>query len=298
MSNEQINSPESNHYLISPTAKMVAWMRAQSDIPYSNQIAELTNSKKATQELLGGEGLEWWMGSILEQRYKSLSALVQREAFDKGVKNIFEFASGVLPRGILMTEDPEIHYIETDLPEMIAEKIKLVKELNIDLSKRNLSFRPLNVLDSEELEKLTEHIPEGPICFINEGLMPYLSIPEKEIMSKSIVNILRKRGGLWITPDLSNSSRMREIVDAYPEMQEMLAKIIQSTQRDVRANSFLNFRSMQSFFENLGFSLTEYNQSDLAPELSTLDTNLEEDKKQMVLNILSSSKIWILKLRD
>ncbi len=291
------NKVEGNHHLVSPTAKMVAYMRAQSDIPYSAEIARLTDSENATNELLGIDGLEWWMGAMLELRYKSLQALIEKEGIEKGIRNIFEMASGILPRGILMTEREDINYIETDLPDMAEEKRLLLKELKIDTAGRHLAVEDLNVLEGDKMRELCAHFPAGPICFANEGLLMYLTVPEKEIVAKTIHAILKERGGLWITPDLSNSDRMRDIFIAYPELAVLLEKINKSTGKDMRANAIGNDQQIADFFQRLGFRLTEYRQKDLVDELSVLKdtTSLDDKKKSLVDNVIDSAKVWVLR---
>jgi len=294
--NEKIKTTEGTHHFVSPTAKMVAFMRAQSDIPYSAEISRLTGSEEVTNGLLGTINMEGF-GAMLELRYKALSALVEEEAFKKGVTNIFEFASGVLPRGIIMSEDKSVHYLETDLPDMMSEKQALVKELGVDMSHRNLALETLNVLDGERMNELAELLPQGPICFINEGLLQYLSLPEKEVAAKNILTILKERGGLWITPDLSVAERMREALRKYPEVAGFLQKINSSTQRDMRANSFGSQEEIIAFFNRIGFELTEYTQKDLVGELSTLKdiSNIEPNKLELIKGFTEHSKIWVLR---
>ena len=65
-----------DHHLISPTAKLVAHLRAESDIPFSVQIDQLTEAGKTTKELFGDDESLGWMASMLEMRYKSLSMLL------------------------------------------------------------------------------------------------------------------------------------------------------------------------------------------------------------------------------
>src|SRR5579862_9381945 len=104
---------------ISPTAKLVAYMRSLSDIPYSSEIANLCAAESAVQEFYGSERL--WLQKripLAELRFKSLTSLL----VDSGVDQIVELASGLSPRGLILTENPAITFIETDLPEILEEK--------------------------------------------------------------------------------------------------------------------------------------------------------------------------------
>lgn len=75
-----------DHHLISPTAKLVAHLRAGTDIPYSKEIDEICEAGKTTEELFGKKEVLGWMSAMLELRYKSLSELLKREMTERGIK--------------------------------------------------------------------------------------------------------------------------------------------------------------------------------------------------------------------
>ena len=63
--------------------------------------------------------------AYLELRFLSLNACIAR----MGATQVLDLATGVAPRGLILSEDPSVLVIETDLPEMIAEKQAIVASL-------------------------------------------------------------------------------------------------------------------------------------------------------------------------
>src|SRR5208337_1593111 len=134
-----------HHSRISPTAKLAAFLRAESDIPYCRQIAEMCDAEEVSRTF--DPGFIANHRAYLELRFKSLNAFIHRLGF----RQVLEFAAGVAPRALVLSEDRSMLIVETDLPELLEEKRLIVKAL-IPLSERtNYHLRSANVLDAEEV---------------------------------------------------------------------------------------------------------------------------------------------------
>ena len=111
-----------DHAKISLTAKLTAYLRGFSDIPYAAEASELVHAREAFDQLLRGDDLTredlTWYAPVLEARAKSLDEMIRRS----GVRQVLELASGLSLRGLAMTAIPNLVYVETDLPDMIAQK--------------------------------------------------------------------------------------------------------------------------------------------------------------------------------
>ena len=287
-----------DHHLISPTAKLVAHLRAETDIPYSKQIDELCEAGKTTEELFGKREALVWMSAMLESRYKSLSTLLKREMLEKGINNVLELACGIQPRGLLESADPAVTYIETDLPEMASEKNVLVNELEPKaLERKNYSILPLNILDGEQLNQVVSKFGEGKIAIINEGLLPYLSREEKIIAAENIHKVLSERGGVWITPDVSNRERMRKMIEMFPGAGEAMQKISTSTGRNMKENSVGDLEDTRKFYRDLGFNITEYIQGTFVPKIMSLDSITDPEVRDAVMAVLAESNLWVFEVK-
>ena len=118
---------------ISPTAKYVAHLRAMTDIPYSKEIASVCDVKETFLNIAGEQSAQLaWSSPLVEARLKSTNALLD----NYNMKNIFELASGLSPRGLMITEDPRICFIESDLPGLMQEKGKKFRLVQMGMPKK------------------------------------------------------------------------------------------------------------------------------------------------------------------
>ncbi len=96
------------------------------------------------------------------------------------ITQVLELASGLLPRGMTLSYNPNITFIETDLPAIIGCKRQLVQQL---IGERpNLHFVELDATESSnQFLKSTEHFTAGqPVIILCEGLLTHLTLPEKQ----------------------------------------------------------------------------------------------------------------------
>jgi hypothetical protein len=64
---------------ISPTALLTAYARQFSDIPYTKEIAELTNAAATVAQFVSeGEEQPVIVGALIEARYKSIEQVIDR----------------------------------------------------------------------------------------------------------------------------------------------------------------------------------------------------------------------------
>src|SRR5260221_12457093 len=105
-----------HHARISPTAKLAAFLRAESGIPYCRQIAEMCDAEEVSRTFNAGFIANH--RAYIELRFKSLNAFIHRLGFRK----VLEFAGGVAPRRLILSEDPSMLIVEPNLPELPDEK--------------------------------------------------------------------------------------------------------------------------------------------------------------------------------
>ena len=288
-----------DHHLVSPTAKLVAYWRAESGIPYSREISKLVNAEATTRELLGDD-LEKMAGfgvSYMEARYKALD----RGLKETGYKNILELAVGILPRGLIQTADPSTIYVGTDLPEMLSETEKIMNQIQKkeELNRKNLFFRPANAIKLSELEVAAELFGNQPFNICNEGLLMYLTRDEQVVLAKNIYSLLSKNGGSWITPDITDKlsrARRMELVGAdYKDVsQRALASISKSTGRSMFGGAFENPEEVDQFFNDLGFTVEKTPMYDGSYELFGLKQLPEGKFKEDMTNMLTSQKVLVM----
>jgi O-methyltransferase involved in polyketide biosynthesis len=293
---------ESDFSRISPTAKLVAYFRQFTDIPCAQAIARLIDAEAVTETICPDsamlDDLKKFVTPAIEARYKSMISAIKRT----GNQQVLELASGLSFRGILMTTDPNVIYVETDLPVLTREKMSVVEQIPVlqqAYQRPNFFVDAVDALSIRDLNHALRHFdPKKPIAIIHEGLYMYLSRSEKETLANNIKEILRRFGGVWITPDfmveaevehLMNQPRVRSIMDS------MTTSIAALTGRDLKQDQFKDQSELSNFFEKCGYKFTINPQIDGSYELSSLKTFPMTENHLSVLK--EALRLWILRLR-
>jgi O-methyltransferase involved in polyketide biosynthesis len=148
------------------------------------------------------------------------------------------------------TKQKGVHYIDTDLPDVIATKKELINSLIKEGFNTNgkLELLPLNVLDKNNFHEIIGHFPQGEVAIVNEGLLTYLVKQEKEKLCLIIHDILMERGGYWITADIYLKNKQPKLGLKYDDEKKEFYK-----QQNTEGNSFESFKEAEMFFKDMGF---------------------------------------------
>jgi O-methyltransferase involved in polyketide biosynthesis len=239
---------------ISPTALMVASARAFADIPYSKGLSRLVNAQSVVENLLG-QKLEQVaeIAILIESRYRAIDQLVADRLTKNTLTQIIELASGLLPRGMVMSQDPDVNFIESDLPLMISQKASLVKELVGD--RPNLHFIPIDIAcKSNQLIACTKYLAGSePIIILCEGLLMYFSHPQKHQVFNHIRELLQNYGGVWITSDFVTVEAINRRKQISPNLQKISQMVSRLSDRPISDTYFQNSQEIEDFIASQGF---------------------------------------------
>lgn len=296
------NTENENKYSkISPTAKITAYWRSLSDIPYSKEIADTVKAKETAISMIG-ERITMsgtFSPSMFEARYKSINYGIKK----CGINNVMELACGLSPRGFEVISKGGT-YVGTDLPEMHAESSEIILDIAAreKISIDNLHLEVVNVLNKNDVEKAAKHFSGEKFALCNEGLLPYLTKEEKSKMGENIRDLLSKNGGCWITTDIAFKPLREAIaklfsVDAKKLIKSAMEKISEQTGTNIRGNGFADKSEALKFYEDLGFNIEEFPMYNGNYTLST-ESLIKEELKDSFLEILSSAKVWILTTKN
>jgi O-methyltransferase involved in polyketide biosynthesis len=282
--------------LISPTALSAAYCRQLSDIPYALEIAQLVDSKSFTNHNDGNQTHKRNpMLMMAEARYKAVNHLITKY----GYPQIIELASGLLPRGMVMSANPNITFVESDLPNAIAFKQQLVNHL---IGQRpNLHFEAIEVTSRPSQFPIhADYLNNSQkVAILCEGLLSYLTFPEKEHLCANVREMLQHYGGVWITPDLYTKEEWHRMEETSPAAQERLQSISTLTGRAVVDNSFNNLKHAEQFFIEQGFCVEAYKMSEIMGELTCLKhLGFNRDEAQHFFSIGSVFAMHSLKLGE
>lgn len=276
---------------ISPTAKWMLLVKGYTSIPYAREVAELLEYPNIYIPDFKKKDFTLWACAIhLESRYWSIDQLLK----ELPAKNILELSSGYSFRSLEYTREKGVHYIDTDLPEVIAAKKKFVSILTKDGSLTNgkLELLPLNALDDLNFREIAGHFPEGELAIVNEGLLTYLDKKEKEKLCSIIHDILMERGGYWITADIYLKNKQPGLGFQYKdEVKEFYAR------QNTEGNSFESFEEAEIFFKEMGFVIDKEAKIKYS-RMSSFKYLIKSVTLRQIFRLRSSGKIqatWRLK---
>ena len=291
------NTPENqklarNYNSISPSAKQLLLLKGFSDIPFARKAAELMLYPK--EYIANLAEMDFSFNARLmhfESRYRSIDELLA----DLPVKNILELSSGFSFRGLDLIMRKDVNYIDTDLPEVIADKKNFIeaftaKDFN---AVGKLQTLPLNALDEEQFKDTIKLFPPGEVAILTEGLMMYLNPEEKVKLCNIIRNILKERGGCWIIADIY----IRKEID---QRNVMVTEALQNfyDAHKIEENKFESFDAAEKLFNGCGLVIDKAAGGDYS-NLSGLPGFLSKASEGQVDIIKNAGKIratWRLKV--
>jgi len=280
---------------ISPTAKFVAYLRTFTDIPFAKEMAEESGAEKTYQELAGeSEESLLRLSPYWEARYRATDRIIMQ----CGITQILEVAAGLSPRGIAMTENPNVVYVVTDLPQILEQEkaiaVAILSRLNSE--RLNLHFETANALHRDNLLRAaTVFVSDRPVAIITEGLLPYLNREEKSVLADNIHEVLRRSRGVWIASDVHTKQFRRDTFRLDEMLRQRQSRIAAFTGSDLDSNLFADENELEGFFRKSGFQIEEYQYSSVVQELSSpRKLNLAEEDMKRVFELLSASKTLVL----
>lgn len=257
--------------LISVTAKVAAYYRQFSDIPFAQEAAKRIGADATFDQILREHGLErdklTFYAPMFEARYKSLTQLLR-----SGAPQVLELASGYSLRGLDLTRSGGIRYVETDLPDVVAEKLRLLEDVR---QHHGILPSPQHVVTSTDALDLDQVRAAAavldtrqPLTVLCEGLIMYLSKQETEQLATNIHRLLGEfAGGCWLTPDFTFRAEARDLP---PERVRLREAITGVTQRQVDASAFEDSHEFAAFLGRVGFSVQVRSQVDETPSFSSI----------------------------
>jgi len=132
-------------------------------------------------------------------------ALIHRHAFIDAVlrsarpARVLELAAGLSRRGVTMSADPAVEYIEVDQPSVMAAKQALLARTDPGravLARPNLRMTGADVLCAP-LDELVP--PDGrELAIVAEGLMMYLDADAQRALARAVATRLGDAGGVFV----------------------------------------------------------------------------------------------------
>ena len=276
---DELNITNRNFNTISPSAKSLSLMKGYTNIPFARQTAELLCYPEKYNPDFNKKDLTFWARTLhFENRYWSIDQLLA----DLPYKNIIELSSGFSFRGLETVKQKGFYYIDTDLQDVIAMKKDFIAAFLNDSFKIDgkLELLPLNALDDKQFHEIVNHFPDGEIVIVNEGLLMYLNINEKKRLCSIIYDILKERGGYWITADIYIKNKNDKLNLRFDNKTTEFFE-----QHRIEDNKFESFEEAETFFRQMGLVIDK-------------EANVERSKLSSMKYFLKSTTIrQIFKMR-
>ena len=285
-------SKERDFSSISTSAMALMQFKAYTQIPFAKQTAKFLQMDDRNKETIKNDFGFWASVVHFENRYNSINELTQ-EVLNQ---NILELSSGFNFRGLELTnKNSDIHYIDTDLPEIISLKKDIASSFKTVSLKGKLDYDILNALDEKQFESIVKYFDKQQLTIINEGLMIYFSKEEKIRLCKIIRSQLEKTGGFWVTSDIYLNHNPGQIgSDKDKKWSKYFSK------QNVYGQMFESFAQAEEFFYTNGFVLDK----EFIPDYSKLSsfTKLIQmastDQLEMLEKAGKVQATWRLKVKN
>ncbi|MEH2124572.1 class I SAM-dependent methyltransferase [Nostoc sp.] len=288
--------PQANSFnAISPTALMVAYTRQFTDIPYSKELAQLVNAESFIEKLQQQKLTQPSEVSVLvEARYKAINKVISQHLQFEAIQ-IIELASGLLPRGMVMSQNKNITFIESDLPEMICQKQQFVKQLIEE--RQNLYFAAIDATSQpSQLPLNVNYLHKNkPVVILCEGLLTYLTLAEKQMVFANVREILQVYGGVWITPDLTTFDGLNQLRQISPGLQRLNQTASNVSGRAINNYHFENIDHVKQFAYEQGFDIQEYSMLEVINKITCLKPLGIEP--EIVKSMLAIGSTFVLTVR-
>lgn len=261
-----MQAPANSFDRISPTALMVAYARQFTDIPYSQELSQLADAQAVVEQLPEYQSRFVGGAVLFEGRYKAINQVMAQFK----TTQIIELASGLLPRGMVVSQDPCMTFVESDLPAMISRKQQLVKQLIGERS--NLHFVAIDATSQPNQFPLhTDYLnSQEPITILCEGLLMFLTFTQKQQVFANVREQLQISGGAWITSDLVTKQGLGRRLQADSGVQRLAQTVNQMTGTSWMDNSFDSFDQVKQFAGEQGFAVEEYSMLNVLHQLTCL----------------------------
>lgn len=278
---------------ISMTAKLAAYYRQFTDIPFAAEAAGRIGAADAFEELVREHGLKpeqlTFYAPMFEARYKSITELIRKS----GATQVLELASGYSLRGLDLTRHAAIRYVETDLAEVVATKRALLDDLRAQHGIAQSPQHFLTTADALDLEQLRAAAavlePAQPVIVLCEGLILYLTKAETERLATNVHALLQDFGGTWMTPDFVLRAGAPELP---PERARLREAVTGVTQRQLDASSFDDDAALDAFLRRVGFEAAVHAQVDETPAFSSIGRlGLSPD---LVERLRPALRVWVM----
>ena len=135
--------------------------------------------------------------------------LIDRLVDSAGVTLVVELAAGLSRRGAAFSANPNIRYVEFDLPHVIARKQALLAQSSVGravAARSNYEIHPADVINECWEDTVRS---ESPRVVVAEGLLMYLNSVERLAFYRRVADYLEGTGGALVFDLVPKNERVK-----------------------------------------------------------------------------------------
>ena len=179
------------------TAPMTLYWLSKAGVPEAVEYVQYIDAERIIkpENISQYERVEKINKIYQEIRYSSLNDFI----LSKGYKNVMDLGCGVSPRCLLMARKG-INYVGTDLKDVVNVLNVYSPTFIKDDLKQYVNFITADASSHSEMMNAAKKI-KGEVCIVEDDLLMYLSRDQQKAMLESIRDILKEKGGCYVTSD-------------------------------------------------------------------------------------------------
>ncbi len=291
---------ESDSDPVSPTAKVVGYLRGlDQSLQVTNELSMETEGESLMQKLdITDPVTQASMAVLFQSRYHAMNAAIAKA--DSAFGQILEFASGISPRGMQWSGmSPGTIYVESDLPQLMIHKAKLIRNAIIASNQQRLGVMHCcgaDVLNLETMqEALTSLDTANPFTLVTEGLLLYFGANEMKQFLNNIRELLKCHpDSVWVT-DLVSKANLKELLDSHAGVAAGVRKVFALTGREVvPENPFQTEADIHQYLDDHDLAVdSTVSLRDVTSELQ-FEVDIPQAQRDA---IVGTRRVWRVKLK-
>ncbi len=162
-----------------------------------------------------------------------------------------------------LEENPRKKVFDIDRAGLSQFKSQVFDDLAERTSRNSNSFiqcvglKDVRELADPSMVKIFVDAMDGPVTFLTDFVLTWLSPEEKLALAWFIHAVLSRNGGSWVSLDVMDRQMLEYILATDPQFKKVYEKVVEVIGIDPRDRFFENDQSREKFFLQTGFTKIE-----------------------------------------
>ena len=283
--------------LVSYSAQVKLQWLASTGVPEAQKILKVLGKTN-----IYGERNLWDYNRLekVNSIYQELSYLATIQYIQqKDYKNILDIGGGYTPRALVFAREGR-KYFGGELMAVAVSADEVMKKILTPAEKKFVAYDEVLAEDRDAYFAAVKDM-DGQVCIMDQGLMIYLNQDRLADMYENVRDVLKAKGGCFITSDLSTRELFKDIAAAlYGENQ---AQLLYDETKDMYEELFDSLINEENFDNQL--DAVEYAEKDLGLKIEQVPLltdasklhclkNLTKEQAEKIKQIAAKKYLWVI----